>query len=178
MPQRRQPAAAPFSAPSDPEFDETFLASTADIPEDVPDRVAEAAQTAKEELDATLITPELVKEALGPTFETVFATVAHFRGEHWRLEPFQTKALVSGWTPIVRILLARLGSETEILLAAAIIPTMAIVGGKIAQEATERASSMANGRTPKSEESSASSASVAAARRPAPSSWSEMPVDA
>jgi hypothetical protein len=163
----KPPAVAPSSAPSEmPTPADEFLRITAHIPEEVSDLTGAPAETPKEEASQSLITPELVRNALTPTFETIFLTVAKFRGEHWRLEDFQTSALVTGWTPIVQLLLARLGSETEILLVGALIPTIAIVGGKLTQEVTKRGSKTESIRTPKSEASSVSSGSEVPAKQP------------
>jgi hypothetical protein len=113
---------------------------------------------------------ELLNSALDGTFKALFHTVARIRkAPHWQLQPFESLALVQGWAPIAQILLARLGSSEQVLLTLAMMSTAAVVGGKIAQEATLKASSTANTRTPKSADSSASSGSEEAARQPEPS---------
>lgn len=103
---------------------------------------------------------EMVKQALDPTFRAIFQACAAKWGEHWHLKNFEASALVSGWTPIVQQLLAKLGSHEQVLVGMAIMTTTAVVGGKVAQNGIKRASSTASTRTPTSGASSASSASV------------------
>jgi hypothetical protein len=113
-----------------------------------------------------LIPPELIAQALSPSFRALFNAVAAKRGEFWELKEFETKALVTGWTPIVQHLLSRLGSSEQVMMTLAIGSTVAIVGGKVAQEGTHRRSSQASTKTPESAASSVSSVSAAPANQP------------
>ena len=156
--------------------DDGFMSATSFIPDVVEDGInaeKEGTQTGGAPVDSP-IAPEMIAQALRPTFETIFDAIAKARGPHWQLKEFEQSALVTGWTPILQILLAKLGSSEQVMLALAMTSTAAIVGGKIAQDVTSRGSSMASTKTPGSVASSAYSASATVANQPEPASSSEM----
>jgi len=151
--------------------DPAFIDSTAYIPAVVAD--GPSAEAAAEAIEA--VPPELVAAALGPTFQASFHFMASIRGPHWELQEFEKTALVHGWTPIVQYLLAKLGSQEQIMVTMAVGTTIAIVGGKLAADLTRPASSRGNTRTRTSEASSVSSGRETAARPPEQSSSFEEP---
>jgi hypothetical protein len=165
-----RPASEPSGSPGEPPaapVDQEFLRETSYIPPTIDDApAAPGAPDAEPENEA--IPPEIIASALGPSFQAVFHFLATRRGDHWELLEFEKKALVQGWTPIMQYLLAKLGSQEQVMLALAVGSTAAIIGGKAAQD-IKRASSTASTRTRGSAASSASSASAAPARPPAPS---------
>ena len=77
--------------------------------------------------------------------------------------------------PIVQHLLAKLGNTEQVMMTLAIGSTVAIVGGKVAQDGMLQRSVRANGRTAESVASSASSASAAPASQPLPQTLYETP---
>lgn len=159
------PASQPSDSAGEQPFDEEFMRITEHVPDAISDN-PDAAPEAKEEIEA--IPAAVVASALEPTFEAAFHMVAKVRGPHWELAQFEKMALVKGWTPIVQLMLAKLGKSEQVLFALALMPTMAIIGGKAAQD-IKLGSSRASIRTPESEASSVSSASAAPARPPEPS---------
>jgi hypothetical protein len=163
--QQRVPDSA--SASSGEDLDQEFLRETQFVPDIVSDDVDQpAAAGAKPENEA--IAPELIASALGPSFQAIFHFLATRRGDHWELQEFEKKALTQGWTPILQYLLAKLGSQEQVLLTLACLSTAAIVSGKAAQD-IKLASSKASTRTRAFVASSPSSASADSARPPASS---------
>jgi hypothetical protein len=155
------------AAPSPSDSNGEFERSTAYIPSIIGDGPLDA--PVEQPIDNgvnSLIPPELIAQALGPSFQAIFRAVATQRGAHWELQDFEKTALIQGWTPIVQTLLAKLGNSEQVMITLAVASTVAIVGGKVAQDASKRVSSTASTRMRKSEASSASSASVEAARQP------------
>jgi hypothetical protein len=147
--------------------DTDFLRDTAFIPPTIEDD-SNADPNGQPAGPPSVIPPELIAQALGPSFQALFRAVASQRGEHWLLQEFEKQALVLGWTPVLQYLLAKLGNSEQVMLALAVGSTVAIIGGKLAQDAIKPGSSTASTRTPKSAGSSASSASAAAGKPPEP----------
>ena len=155
---------------------DSFLADTSYMPETIEEAMGSTGESSSPVTPPMAppgtVPPELIAQAIGPSFQALFRAIATARGKHWELQEFEKNALVSGWTPMLQLLLARLGSSEQVMLGLALTSTVAIVGGKIAQEATLRASSMASTKTQKSADSSASSANADQEKQPAPSnSW-------
>lgn len=159
--------------------DMDFLNSTGYIPQVITDGPMDATQPdgATQPGPADVVPPELISQALGPTFEVVFHTIAVQRGAHWELQPFEKTALVTGWTPIVQHLLAKLGDGEQVMLALAMTSTAAIVGGKVFQDASKQASSKASTKTQGSVVSIASSGNGAAGNQPAHGNSSGVPFE-
>lgn len=126
----------------------------------------DAAEQPAAEPVAPVIPVEMIVRALGPSFEAIFKAIASARGAHWRLDDLERKTLAEGWAPIVQLLLAKLGNSEQVALTLALMSTSAIVAGKVVQDGIRAASSKASTKTPASVDSSASSASVEAARAP------------
>jgi hypothetical protein len=164
-PPKPSPAPSIDSAGSSVPTSAAFMDATAYIPEFVDDGV-QAAEAEAEAEAVDDIPAELVASALGPTFQAAFHFAASIRGPHWELEEFERTAFVVGWTPIVRHLLAKLGSQEQIMVTMAVVPTMAIIGGKLAKDLTKPASSKASIKTRASGVSSASSVSATEVRQP------------
>jgi hypothetical protein len=125
--------------------------------------------------ESSVVPPELIASALGPSFQALFRAIASRRGDHWQLQEFEKIALTQGWTPIVQWMLAKLGNSEQVMLTLAVGTTVAIVSGKVMAEATSRASSKGSTRTRESEASSASSGGATQARQPAQSNSFEEP---
>ena len=177
------PVQQPAPAPPQPNPQEDFSAvgpdpfadATAGIPDFIGDAGPEAeGATAAPDGDVLSpdIPPELIKQALGTTFESVFAMIAKARGNHWQLSASERGGMVGVWTPIVQVMLQKVGGENPLLIVAC-MTTTAVIGGKLAYEATHPDSRTVNIRTEESGASSVSSASAAAAKPTAQSSSSE-----
>jgi hypothetical protein len=174
--QTSNPSETPSESDSRVQADADFIQSTAYIPSAIADGPLDAPETGSNTNGPdSVVPPELIAQALGPSFQALFRAVASKRGQHWELQDFEKTALVQGWTPILQLLLAKLGNSEQVMLTLAMASTAAILAGKVAQDATKRASSMANTKTPKSAVSSAYSANEVPARQPEQSSSYEEP---
>lgn len=172
------------AAASSPSGDSDFLRDTAYIPAVIGDAAGDAHAAAPGAPGApagfvATVPPELIAQALGPSFQALFKAISSKRGSHWQLEEYEKNALISGWTPILQNLLSKLGSSEQLMFTLAMGSTVAIIGGKLAQDATKPVtkpgSSTANIRTREPAGSSASSGNAAPAKRPEPVSSLEEP---
>lgn len=146
------------------EPDSNFLNATAWVPASLGDVDGYPNETV-DAASAGMIPPELVEQGLSGTFHVLFSTIAQARGDHWLLKDFEVKGLAASWTPLLQLFLQRLGSTEQGMLAVALLTTVPIVAGKLAQDVTKRASSMASTRTAAFAASSASSESVEAVKQ-------------
>ncbi len=146
------------------------MAEASYIPDAVTDAVGQdAAPAADAQATPEMLSPKLLGSALRPTFKAIFNAAASARGDHWQLKEWESDALVTGWTPILQYMLAKLGNSEQVMMTLAIGSTVAIVGGKVAQDGMLQRSARENMRTRGSGESSSSSASATPENPPSPS---------
>ena len=145
-PNQQTPPNVPPSVSDGSDVD--FMASTNFVPSQIGETDDVQGDQAQPELQPNLIPDEMVREALGGLFTFVFSAIAQQRGDHWLVKPYEEQALSRSWTPLLQLLLNHLGSQEQGMIALAIMTTGAVVGGKVAQDATLRASKTASIKTP------------------------------
>jgi hypothetical protein len=80
--------------------------------------------------------PEMDKKILSDAFDALFNMLAKIRGQHWKLEPYESQALANFWNPVLERYMPKF-SENPLYMAG--FMTLVILNSRIQKDAELRA---------------------------------------